>query len=662
MNPAWSLPAPWRLRWPLALLGLLLIGGGLSLANALPLLRAVAGADGLQRQLHWVLFYDGWLPRLLMAWLCGALLGLAGLLFQQVLRNPLAEPMTLGVSSAAQLALTLASLWAPGLAALPVAVAIVGALLAGLLVFGLTWRSGLAPLKVAVAGLLVSLCCGSLSVTLQVLYAPYLRGLFIWGGGSLVQQDWSGVGQLLPVLLLGLPLAAVLLRPLGLFELHDSHARGLGLNLHAVRLATLGLALLISAWVVGVVGVIGFIGLAAPAVVRLAGIRRLSQRLLAAPLCGALLLWLCDQWVQRWAGAFGDLLPTGALTALLGTPLLLPLLARGATRSTLPGPAARLGTRIAPAAARKALLLTSVALVLALGLSLALGHDNQGWHLSDWLQTQHLLVWRGPRALAALACGALLAMAGVVLQRLTGNPLASPDLLGVSSGAALGLVLVLYALPQAGSLPRLLGATLGALAALLAMLAFARRAGHSLERVLLAGVAIGALCQAALNVATAQGGEQAVQLLAWLSGSTYAIDARDAACALALALVLAALAPFGQRWLLLLPLGAVPTRALGVPGARATRILLGLAALACAASTLLVGPLSFVGLSAPHLARLLGARRPLAQLALAALLGALLMVLADLLGRTLVAPRELPAGLLACLLGSPYLLWLIARR
>ncbi|CAB3772930.1 MULTISPECIES: Fe(3+)-hydroxamate ABC transporter permease FhuB [Burkholderia] len=611
-----------------------------------------------------IVVHDSWLPRLLVSWLCGAVLGLAGTVFQQVLRNPLAEPMTLGVSAGAQLALTAATLWAPVLLASAQWVAFGGALLAALIVFGLSWRSGFAPAGVAVAGLVVTLYCGSIVVALQLFHAPYLRGLFIWGGGSLVQQDWSNVTLLASRLAIGGLCAFLMLKPMTLFGLDDANARSLGLPLQHMRLAALALAVALSAAVVGAVGVIGFVGLAAPALARLSGARRLPQRLLSAPLYGALLLWLADQAVQRLSGAMGDLLPTGAATALFGAPLMLLLLARVhrathlSARPENAGRAGVVGTRVLRRRALALVLLTIAAGALALDF----GRGVQGWHFSTLDELSRIAVWRVPRAGVAAAAGAMLAVAGTLMQRLTGNPLASPDVLGVSSGAALGLVVLVLAGCDTGHAARLAATSAGALTALVSILWFSRRSRFAPDRVLLAGIAVGALFQAVVAVAIAGGGERAVALLQWLAGSTYTVTPGDALHAAAFALVLCALAPLGDRWLQILPLGDASARALGVATRGARLALLMLIALLTAAATLIVGPLSFVGLTAPHFARLLGARRPRQQMLMAALIGMLTVVTADWLGRVLLMPRELPAGLVATLIGTPYLIWLLGRR
>ncbi len=131
-------------------------------------------------------------------------------------------------------------------------------------------------------------------------------------------------------------MAWLLLRPLAVLELDDASARSLGVSLRALRLAGLGLAVFLTGCVVSVVGVIGFIGLAAPNIVRLAGARRLGQRLVWSTLLGALLLATTDQLLQRFTGQVSGLIPTGAVTAALGAPLLIWLIPRLRLRGDQP--------------------------------------------------------------------------------------------------------------------------------------------------------------------------------------------------------------------------------------------------------------------------------------------------------------------------------------
>jgi len=653
-----AIPAPaWR-GWPAALLAVAALA--LTVWSATALL-----PPGLWLSALWspdladpgqLLFRHAFLPRLAVSWLAGAALGLAGTIFQQVLRNPLAEPTTLGTSAGAGLALAAAGLYAPALLSHGrEGVALAGAAVATLAVFGLAGRR-LAPVTLILAGLVVSLTCGSAGALLVLLHREYMTELFMWQSGSLVQTGDATALALLPRLAAAAVLAALLARPLALLELEDDGAAGLGLSPARTRLAGLAVAAGLSAAVVAAVGVIGFVGLAAPAAARLCGARTLRQRLLLAPAAGALLLWLADQLAQH--AHFADEIPAGTVTALLGAPLLLVLLPRlrlaGSTASAAPSRdrGGRPGLR---------LVLGLVFLAIAAILALLFGRNAAGWGWVSAADLPALLPLRAPRVATAVFAGAVLGMAGTLLQRMTGNPMAAPEMLGISAGASTGVVLLLLAVPGFDRGATLAAAAAGALATLAVLLLIARRPSAAPERLLLAGVASATMFSGLAAVVLAGDDPRVDRLLTWMSGSTYHAGLPEAAVATAAALAMLALAPLTARWLEILPLGAAPARALGLDPARARLALLPLVAVPVAAATLAIGPLSFVGLMAPHMARLAGFRRALPQLLASALAGSLILLIADWLGRTLIFPWQVPAGLLAAFIGGPYLLWLLRR-
>lgn len=151
-------------------------------------------------------------------------------------------------------------------------------------------------------------------------------------------------------------------------------------------------------------------------------------------------------------------------------------------------------------------------------------------------------------------------------------------------------------------------------------------------------------------------------MLTWLSGSTYSVEPAQALRTALVAAGLMILAPLCRRWLTILPLGGATARSVGIALTPARLTILLLAATMTAMATLTVGPLSFVGLMAPHMARMLGFRRALSQMVIAALLGGLLMVFADWCGRMLLFPYQIPAGLLATFIGAPYFVYLLRKR
>ncbi|ADP09911.1 iron-hydroxamate transporter permease subunit [Erwinia sp. Ejp617] len=608
-----------------------------------------------------MLFHYSLLPRLALSLLVGAGLGLAGLLFQQVLRNPLAEPATLGVASGAQLGLTVVTLWGAAANVVPQPLAApIGAVLVGVIVFGVAWGKRLSPITLILAGLVVSLYCGAVNQIVAIFNHDQLQNMFLWSTGSLNQMDWSNVAFLWPYLLCGLLLTLLLLRPMILMGLDDGVAKNLGLALSLARIATLTLAIVLSAALVNAAGIIGFIGLFSPLLAKLLGFRRLASRLVVAPLIGALLLWLADQSVLWLTGRVGEI-STGTVTAVIGAPLLLWLLPR--LRGAAQPPALDLGDKV-PAERQRVLwwaLLGGGVLLLLLAVGLSFGRSAEGWIWASGELWQQLLPWRGPRLVAALATGMMLGVAGCVVQRLTGNPMASPEVLGISSGAAFGVVIMLFIVPGDAFGWLLPAGSLGAGLTLLIISIVAGRGGFSPERMLLAGMALSTAFSTLIMLLLASGDPRMRGIMAWISGSTYPIDALQAQRTLVIALLLLALVPLCRRWLTILPLGGVTARAVGMALTPSRLALLLLAAGLTAAATLTIGPLSFVGLMAPHMARMLGFRRALPQQVMAALLGGGLMVAADWCGRMLSFPDQIPAGLLATFIGAPYFIYLLRK-
>ncbi|WP_239482838.1 Fe(3+)-hydroxamate ABC transporter permease FhuB [Paraburkholderia sp. C35] len=607
-----------------------------------------------------IVFCASDLPRLAVCLLAGAQLSLAGAIFQQVLRNPLAEPTTLGVSAGASLSLSLATLFAPRLLfGGQEWIALTGATLGMLIVVALAWRRRLAPVALILGGLILNFYCGSINAVLALFHHDDLQSLFIWGAGALNQNNWDAPQALLPRLAVGGALAALLVRPLTMMSLADDNARGLGVSLRFVRIGALALAVFLAASVVASVGVIGFLGVLAPTIVRLTGARRFRDRLIWAPLFGGVLLWLTDEAV-RWLSAVWTSVPTGAAMSVLGAPLLFWLLPRlPALPDTVDMSShAMHRTRLRLPAW---IALGMLALTAAVALGLLLGASANGWQWAHGATFDALLPWRGPRVFAALAAGALLSLAGVIMQRVTGNAMASPEVLGVSAGASLGLIALLFVTSSAGHFLQSVAAGAGGFATLLAMLALGRKHAFAPDRMLLVGVTLGTALSALVTVLLASGDPRMDSLLAWMAGSTYNVTAHDAAMSCVALIVLGAVAAIFMRWLEILPLGESIATSLGV-NARVSRFaLLLLAALMTGVATLLVGPFSFIGLMAPHLARMLGFRRAAAQLVVSALLGAWIMVLADWLGRNAMFPFQIPVGLVATLLGGLYFMWLMVR-
>lgn len=615
--------------------------------------------DGYSKQS--IILHYSWWPRLITTLLAGAGLAVAGTLMQQVLRNPLASPSTLGVASGANLALIIATLFAPQLIeSSPSTVATIGGVITMLLVFLLAWRSALSPSVVIVSGLVINLYCGSFAMVLLLMNQEALNGLMIWGAGSLVQSNWDDALFLAPRIAFCIGMMLLLVRPLSLLELSDDSAKTLGLSLSKIRVMTLSFAVLLTAWVVSSVGLIGFVGLAAPAIVRLLGVRSLSTKILLSALLGALLLGLTDLLIQQLPSVLAMLIPTGAVTAILGAPLLLWLLPRLSLKSNSPSQLATTSRHAVQFPSKKTrlipLFLFSIFIIFTL-----FSRQIDGWH---WLLESHdwaLLEFRLPRLIGAAAGGFILAIAGTVLQRLTANPMASPEIMGVSSGAALGLIIAIFSGVGASGLGLYVGGICGALITLTLLFVLNRKSGFQPERLLLTGVALTALMDGVQSFILAGGDPRSYQVLAWLSGSTYYVNADSLYFIVIAAIVLSSVALACARWLDILPLGANEAMSIGINVQRVRLLLLSLVAVLTVVATLVVGPLSFVGLMAPHIARIAGFNHARSHMLAAGTVGMILMLVSDWLGRQILYPQDIPAGLVASLIGGLYLMWGLRR-
>jgi iron complex transport system permease protein len=276
-----------------------------------------------------------------------------------------------------------------------------------------------------------------------------------------------------------------------------------------------------------------------------------------------------------------------------------------------------------------------------------------------------LVQLRAPRIVTACVAGAAFALAGAALQSLFRNPLADPGLLGVPTAAGLGaaISIVFLATTTAAAVVIWPAAMIGAIAAVTALIAFARRGGtQASASLLLLGVAINAACAAGLALITSIATESQLRTLAfWMLGSFSNVGWDAVVAMLACVVVAAIIALRDASALSALALGERTARSLGV-NLKALRIRIAIAcAMLVAIVTAFCGNVAFVGLAAPHLARLLIGAQPRSVMVTSMLIGALLCVLADIIARAVAAPVELPVGAITSIIGVPMLVWLIVR-
>lgn len=609
----------------------------------------------------------GRLPRTLAGLVAGAALAVSGALLQSSVRNPLASPDTLGVTAGAYLAVAVCAITGFSLGDVPRgAVAFVGGLLAAALVYTVAGGTRGRPTQLVLAGVSVTLALSSVTAVLVMLFQEETGAVFFWGHGSLVVVGTGRSLNVLPLLAAGLAGGLLLARTLDILGTGDETARGLGVNVGRTRVVAVLLAVLLAAVAVSVTGPIGFVGLAAPHLVRFAGVRRHLALLPAAALWGATLLLAADL-LARVTSPTGNEVPAGVVTALFGAPVFLWLARRLPSEPTVPGTVLPLRRRL-PFPPVLALGATAVCLLLAAGLVLgdisvpALELPQLLTGGGDALLRSVVLDYRLPRLLVAALAGALLAVAGGIVQTVSRNPLADLTVMGVSGGAGFAAALVMVALPGVPYAMLPLAALIGGGAAFALTYGLSRRKGSvAPDRLVLVGIGTFALTTAATNYLVTGAQFQVAQALTWLSGSTYARDTTDLSILAVTVVIGAPLVALAFRRLDLLALGEDTPRTLGLPLERTRLTVLTLAVALAACAVAVVGTVAFVGLVAPHAARMLIGSRSHRLLPAAALLGAALMVAADTVGRVVIAPAEIPSGLLAALIGTPYFVWQLRR-
>ena len=617
------------------------------------------------------------LPRMLAGIAVGVALGSAGALLQSVTRNPLAAPDTLAVTAGSYFALCAVAafglavpLWASG------AVAFAGGLLAAGLVLGLVGNAaGLGSTRLILAGSAVALALDAATAVLLILFKENTTGLYAWGSGSLAQLNLDAAERAAPVIVVVLGAALLLSRRLDVLGLGDDAAASLGVPIRATRIVAVLCAVVLTSISVTMAGPIAFVGLAAPVAVRLAAgrIGVLGRHGFLIPACGlvgALLVLLADAVLRAVLGAQAAAsIPTGIPTSLLGAVVIVILALRlrdaGAARSA---PQAHVAVR----SRRRFLAVVAVATVLLVAtivVGLLAG--------SRWLRTGDIVLWlqgtapdligralddRAPRVAAAVVAGAALALAGTVVQGTVRNPLAEPGVLGITAGAGLGAVIVVTSgLP--GGRPTLIVMALAVgLGTFAVITLLAWRGGLLPDRFLLIGIGCGfGLSDVSTFLLLRADPWDTPRILTWLSGTTYGRSFGDV-LPVAVVLLVATPAVLGlRRQLDLLAIDEDTPRIFGVRRDGARLSLLTIAAVAATVSVVAVGVVGFVGLVAPHLARALVGVRHGRIIPVAMLLGGLLVGVADTLGRTVIAPAQIPAGLMMALVGAPYFVWLLRR-
>ncbi|MBB5335322.1 FecCD family ABC transporter permease [Pectinatus brassicae] len=266
------------------------------------------------------------LPRALLTILVGMNLAVAGAILQAVMKNPLADPHIIGISSGAGIAGIFIMIVVPQYSFLITPVAFVGAMAAAISIYILAWKNGIKPLRIILAGVAVASFIGAGISALLILYSDRVHGALMWMVGGFAARSWVHVHLILPYTIIGIILAMLFTRHLNVLQLGDEIAKGLGMNVERIRIFLTAIAALLAASSVAVAGLLGFVGLIIPHTARLIIGSDYRFLLPASVLLGGAVVALSDT-VARCAFAPLEL-PVGIFMAILGAPFFLFLLRR----------------------------------------------------------------------------------------------------------------------------------------------------------------------------------------------------------------------------------------------------------------------------------------------------------------------------------------------
>lgn len=319
----------WRLSILILFLFLALLGSFLSLTKGSSVITMEQiveillhpGSDP-QSQIIWNIR----MPRTIVGALVGINLSLSGAILQAIMRNPLADPHIIGISSGAGLAGVVIMILFPALEYLITPVAFVGAMLAAVCIYILAWKNGIKPVRIILAGVAVSAFLSAGISGLMIFYSDRVHGALMWMVGGLAARSWPHVNIILPYAAIGLVLALGSAAYLNILQLGDEMARGLGINVEVTRIVMTAIAALLAASAVSVVGLLGFVGLVVPHAARLLIGSDYRFLLPAAALLGIAIVTFSDTFARV---VFAPIeLPVGIIMAFLGAPFFLFLLRR----------------------------------------------------------------------------------------------------------------------------------------------------------------------------------------------------------------------------------------------------------------------------------------------------------------------------------------------
>ena len=606
------------------------------------------------------------IPRTVFGILAGAALSISGALMQAITRNPIADPSILGVNTGASLFVVF------GIAFLHInkgiqyiGLAFAGAALTAILVYGLAsiGHGGATPIKLALAGAAASTALQSLVNTIMLPSTQVMDQFRFWQTGSISGADWADIRLLLPCFVIGFFLSIFLAPSLNALALGDDAATGLGLNVPLIRASSALAGVLLCASTTALAGPIGFVGLMIPHLIRLLLGPDMRKILPLSSVCRCTWPYIgaprrtgiryCHS-PDRCSGIYlyhseseGEFSVKKQMKNQLST--------------ITDGYRKRQRRYVFTALTLLFLTFALACIMMIYGntiyspktvLKVLSGEDVEGAVFT--IRTLRL-----PRMLTAILCGLAFGMAGNTFQQLLGNPLASPDIIGVTSGASVAAVFGILVLKLNGGTVSLMAVFSGLLVSVLIYF-LSQGGGFSNARLILTGIGMQAFLSAVISWMLLKASEYDVaNALRWLSGSLNGVKLENVP---RLALVV-----FGaggailllNRQLSMLQLGEAHAVTLGVNVRRIRLTLILLALLLVAFATSVTGPVASVAfLSGPIATRLSGNGKN--GMLTSALTGSTLVLASDLIGQ-FALPSRYPVGVVTGILGAPYLLFLLLQ-
>lgn len=588
------------------------------------------------------------LPRTIMAVLTGAALGISGTLIQQSLQNDLASPATLGVNAGAMLtAVIFASQFPLFFSKFPTLITAAGGILTILIVYKMAKMVSDTPVNLILVGMAMTLSIGAVTTVLLMFFENRLDGLYVWGAGTLIQHDFSEISQLWwQILILG-TISFFLGKGLDLISLGDDLASGLGLDVKKLRGFSVLVAILLASSITARVGLISFVGLISPHLCRFLGFRKTSSLIPASAVLGSMVVLAADILARKVSGS-GMMIPTGAFTTLAGTPLMIGIIL---FRKTYAGSSSEPGQTGIHSFFKFSYKSTMIFLLIIASITsfftLFSGLDFNSFYL------------RIPRILVAMAAGAGLAVSGTILQGLLRNPLASPDVSGLTTSGVLAVIIVINLIP---GIPRAgihIASFFGSFIAAGLLLMLTKKTYFQPQLFALTGICITGFSGTIINMILALSRHQASDVLLWMSGTTYGAGYDQVLWLFSGIIISLPFLFFAGRSLNILHLGGTWPQILGMDIKKHAAFLLIPVVVLSSTSVAAVGGISFVGLMAPHICRALGISDYKYLIPASGLTGVILLTAGDYAARNITAPFELPAGLVVSALGGPYFIFLL---